>query len=153
MSGVNFTPKYFFFRNCWAFREIFSTLLSAFNQKSRKFIDLKTNGDYQAISKISVNGAFSKMDSKAYPLLNLYSPNAETGETFDIISREYLVTRDGNLFFDGVGNIVGPYLHFVATVRQGTGIYQGVQGQIVCESIIGPETVELNYSGSITLAQ
>ncbi len=48
------------------------TLLSAFNQKSRKFIDQRINGDYQAISRISVNAAFSKMDSKAHPLLNLY---------------------------------------------------------------------------------
>lgn len=48
------------------------TLLSAFNQKSRKFIEVQVNGEYHAISKISVNAAFSKMDSKAYPLLNLY---------------------------------------------------------------------------------
>ena len=48
------------------------TLISAFDSKSRKFIEPKDNGETKCISKISMNAAFSKMDSKAYPLLHLY---------------------------------------------------------------------------------
>lgn len=48
------------------------TLISAFEPQSRKFIEPKDNGETKCINSISVNAAFSKMDSKAYPLLNLY---------------------------------------------------------------------------------
>lgn len=53
------------------------SLLSAFSQKSRKFIDKTILGDYQVISAISVNAAFSKMDSKGYPLVQLYCEDVE----------------------------------------------------------------------------
>ncbi|WP_149208376.1 AAA family ATPase [Flavobacterium johnsoniae] len=53
------------------------SLLSAFPQKSRKFIDKTPAGDYEVISSISVNAAFSKMDSKAYPLVQLYCEDTE----------------------------------------------------------------------------
>ena len=53
------------------------SLLSAFPQKSRKFIDKSFSGEYEVISAISVNAAFSKMDLKAYPLLQLYCEDAE----------------------------------------------------------------------------
>ncbi|MFG6687812.1 AAA family ATPase [Mariniflexile sp. HNIBRBA6329] len=48
------------------------TLISAFNSKSRKFIEPQNDGNTKCINRISVNAAFSKMDSKAYPLLHLY---------------------------------------------------------------------------------
>jgi predicted ATP-dependent endonuclease of OLD family len=47
------------------------SVLAAFPSKSRKFIDKKLSGAYETISKISVNAAFSKMDSKAFPLFAL----------------------------------------------------------------------------------
>jgi hypothetical protein len=79
--------------------------------------------------------------------------NNQTGEITDIISRIWLVTPQGNLIFDGVGNSTGPFLHLVATIKQGTGIYQGAQGQIISQGMIGPDGVESSYSGTITLAQ
>jgi len=48
------------------------TLMSSFPQKSRVYIDINIDGTYRAIEKISVNAAFSKMDSVSYPLLQLY---------------------------------------------------------------------------------
>jgi hypothetical protein len=48
------------------------TLMSAFGIKSRRFIDVLPNGSITCINQIAVNAAFSKMDSKAYPLFNLY---------------------------------------------------------------------------------
>ena len=48
------------------------SLLAAFDRKSRKFIEQKSDGSYRTISNISVNAAFSKMDSEAYPLVQLY---------------------------------------------------------------------------------
>ena len=53
------------------------SVLAAFPSKSRKFIDKKLSGAYETISKISVNAAFSKMDSKAVPLLHLYCEDNE----------------------------------------------------------------------------
>jgi putative AbiEii toxin of type IV toxin-antitoxin system len=53
------------------------SLMSAFPQKSRKFIDLNPAGEYETISAISVNAAFSKMDSIAYPLIQLYCEDTE----------------------------------------------------------------------------
>lgn len=53
------------------------SLLSALPQKSRKFIDKDPTGNYEIISAISVNAAFSKMDSKAYPLFQLYCEDIE----------------------------------------------------------------------------
>jgi len=47
------------------------TLLSAFPQESRRFIERSKEG-YRTIPKISKSAAFSKMDSHAYPLINLY---------------------------------------------------------------------------------
>lgn len=53
------------------------TLMGAFPQISRVFIDTKLDGAYEAISKISRNTAFSRMDSSAHPLLNLYCEDEE----------------------------------------------------------------------------
>lgn len=48
------------------------TLLSTFSEASRIFIEHKNNGNLKSINRISVNAAFSKMDSKSYPLIDLY---------------------------------------------------------------------------------
>ena len=47
------------------------TLLSSFDRESRIFIE-KSNGTYRSIPRISVNAAFSKMDSEIFPLVNLF---------------------------------------------------------------------------------
>ncbi|TNE54319.1 MAG: hypothetical protein EP338_07855 [Bacteroidetes bacterium] len=47
-------------------------LFSSFPFKSRRFIDTKPNGEHEVIKRISVNAAYSKMDSESYPLLQLY---------------------------------------------------------------------------------
>ncbi len=53
------------------------TMMAAFSQKSRVFIDIKSDGSYESILKIAKNAAFSKMDSIAYPLINLYCEDEE----------------------------------------------------------------------------
>ena len=47
------------------------SLLSSFPSKSRKFVE-NHNQQLKVIKGISVQAAFSKMDSTAYPLINLY---------------------------------------------------------------------------------
>lgn len=51
------------------------TLLSSFDQDSRIFIE-NSNGKYRSIPRISVNAAFSKMDSEIFPLVNLFCEDA-----------------------------------------------------------------------------
>ena len=53
------------------------TLMGAFNQKSRIFVDKKLDGSYEAIAKLSRNTAFSKMDSRSHPLVALYCEDEE----------------------------------------------------------------------------
>jgi predicted ATPase len=53
------------------------TLMGAFPQKSRVFIDTSIDGYYEAIPKISRNTAFSRMDSHSHPLINLYCEDEE----------------------------------------------------------------------------
>jgi predicted ATPase len=53
------------------------TLMSAFNKKSRVFIDTKLDGTFEAIPKISKNAAFSRMDTGLHPLVNLYCEDNE----------------------------------------------------------------------------
>lgn len=48
------------------------TLLSTFSEASRIFIERKNDGSLKSINRISVNAAFSKMDSKSYPLIDLF---------------------------------------------------------------------------------
>lgn len=47
------------------------TLLSSFDSESRIYIE-NTQTGYRGIPKISVNAAFSKMDSEIFPLINLF---------------------------------------------------------------------------------
>lgn len=47
------------------------TLLSSFDKESRIFIE-SVGKRYRSIPRISVNAAFSKMDSEIFPLLNLF---------------------------------------------------------------------------------
>jgi predicted ATPase len=79
------------------------SILAAFPSKSRKFIDKKLNGNYETISKISVNAAFSKMDSKAFPLLHLYCEDVEA----EFIIRNLLIKLNADYkHFDRLINII-----------------------------------------------
>jgi predicted ATPase len=79
------------------------SILAAFPSKSRKFIDKKLSGNYETISKISVNAAFSKMDSKAFPLLHLYCEDTEA----EFIIRSLLIKiNEDYKHFDRLINII-----------------------------------------------
>lgn len=79
------------------------SLLSAFPQKSRKFIDINPTGNYEAISAISVNAAFSKMDSQGYPLVQLYCEDTEA----EFIIRNILISiNKSRKNFDRLVNII-----------------------------------------------
>lgn len=73
------------------------TLLTAFSSKSRIFIEKNINGEYNAINEISVNSAFSKMDSKSYPLIDLYCE--------DDLSKEIILKAINDLQNDVDNNI------------------------------------------------
>lgn len=79
------------------------SLLSALPQKSRKFIDKKINGEFEVISGISVNAAFSKMDSKGYPLVQLYCEDTEA----EFIIKNILISiNQTKKHFDRLVNII-----------------------------------------------
>lgn len=79
------------------------SLMSSFTQKSRKFIETKPNGGLDVISKISVNAAFSKMDSKAYPIVQLYCEDVEAQFIIKNILVELNRTRR---HFDRLVNVI-----------------------------------------------
>lgn len=79
------------------------SLMSAFYQKSRKYIDINSGGDYETISKISINTAFSKMDSKAYPLIQLY---CEDELAKFIICKIMIKINVNHKYFDRLVNII-----------------------------------------------
>lgn len=79
------------------------SLMAAFPQKSRKFIDIKPDGGYETISSISVNAAFSKMDSKSYPLVQLYCEDIEARFIIKNILIEINKTRK---HFDRLVNLI-----------------------------------------------
>lgn len=79
------------------------SILAAFPSKSRKFIDKKLSGRYETISRISVNAAFSKMDSEAFPLLHLYCEDTEA----EFIIKNLLVSLNAeHKYFDRLINII-----------------------------------------------
>ena len=79
------------------------TLMGAFPQISRVFIDKKLNGTYESISKISRNTAFSKMDSLSHPLINLYCEDEEA----KFIIRNLLININSRYRnFDRLVNII-----------------------------------------------
>jgi len=79
------------------------TLMSSFSQKSRKFIEPKMNGETRSINNISVNAAFSKMDSAAHPLLHLYCED----NIASFILKNLLVKLNSEYpYFDRLVNII-----------------------------------------------
>jgi len=79
------------------------SLLAAFPQKSRRYIDKQSNGSYSTINSISVNAAFSKMDSISYPLMQLYCED-EIAEF--IISNVLVEINRTNKHFKRLINII-----------------------------------------------
>jgi hypothetical protein len=73
-----------------------------------------------------------------------------TGEVADVVSKIFIHTEDGNLFLEGVGHAIGPFLHVDATIKHGTGIYKNAEGQSSSDGIIGPDGQVSNYTGTIT---
>ncbi|NUY81741.1 AAA family ATPase [Flavobacterium sp. MAH-1] len=53
------------------------SILSSVPNNARNFIQKLPNGSYQSLTNISVNACLSKMDSKAYPLFDLYCEDTE----------------------------------------------------------------------------
>lgn len=79
------------------------TFLSSLPQKSRIFIERNSAGLFKVISNISVNAVFSKMDSRAYPLVQLYCEDREA----EFIIRQILVDLSSrHLHFDRLINII-----------------------------------------------
>ena len=77
--------------------------MSAFPQKSRIFIEKRNDGVMNAITNISINAAFSKMDSHAYPLLQLYCED----ELAEFIIRKMLIEINTDIkYFDRLINII-----------------------------------------------
>ncbi len=60
------------------------TILDSVCLNSRIFIEKNNTGNYKAIQNISVNAALTKMDSKSFPLIDLY---CEDNEAKKIISK------------------------------------------------------------------
>jgi hypothetical protein len=72
--------------------------------------------------------------------------------TQDTATRK-LFTSQGNLFFTEPGEVDFPFVHSVATIIGGTGIYKGAAGQLILEGVIeGPGLVTFTYTGTLTLA-
>lgn len=79
------------------------TLMSAFNSKSRKFIECKDNGSFNTINNISMNAAFSKMDSFAHPLVYIYCED----DLAKFIIKSMLITINQQFkYFDRLVNII-----------------------------------------------
>lgn len=79
------------------------TLISAFPQKARKLIDIKNDGSFEVINKVSKQTAFSKMDTQAYPLVNLY---CEDDEAEFLIKKVIIAINMEHKYFDRLINIV-----------------------------------------------
>ena len=79
------------------------TLMGAFPQESRIFIDTKIDGTYEAITKVSRNTAFSRMDSDSHPLINLY---CEDEEAKFIIKNLLVDINKSHKNFDRLVNII-----------------------------------------------
>ena len=75
------------------------------SENSRIFIEKKYDDTFKAIPKISVNAAFTKMDSRSHPLLDIY---CEDKESEKIIKKGInLVEKDKSLInFSQLINIV-----------------------------------------------
>lgn len=69
----------------------------------------------------------------------------------NVISKRWLFTSNGNLFFDEVGERNGDLVSVSSIVTGGTGIYKKATGQLTFSGIHTPTGVQFTYSGSITI--
>lgn len=78
------------------------TILSCLSDKSRIFIEKKHDETFRAIPKISVNAAYTKMDSKAHPLVDLYCEDLESKKIImkglEAIEQERALNKFSQLF-------------------------------------------------------
>jgi hypothetical protein len=77
--------------------------------------------------------------------------DANNGIEKNVISKRWLFTTDGNLFFDEVGERNGDVVNVTSTITGGTGKYKNATGLL---TLIGQHTataVHFIYNGSITL--
>lgn len=79
------------------------TLLSSFSANSRRFLEKQKDGTTKEKRRISVNAAFSKMDSTSYPLLNLF---CEDKESYFIIKNLLICMNENFLNFDKLVNVI-----------------------------------------------
>ncbi len=73
------------------------TILDSVTLSSRIFIEKDMNNKYKAIQNISVNAALSKMDSKSFPLLELFCEDIEAKKIIEkginYVSEKYKINN------------------------------------------------------------
>lgn len=95
------------------------SILSSVPDTARVFIQKHTNGSFRALSDISVNSCLSKMDSKAYPLFDLYCEDTEAkkivAKAISTIQRNQQLSNFSDLINVIIsGNANKTYNHFTA---------------------------------------
>lgn len=81
------------------------TILSTVDKSSRIFIENSING-FKSISNISVNAAFSKMDSLSYPLINLFVEDDIAEKIVKKAIEKIIVTNKLSSFNDLINIII-----------------------------------------------
>jgi predicted ATPase len=77
-----------------------STILDSVNINSRIFIERNNFNQYKAIQNISVNAALTKMDSKSFPLIELFCEDNEAKKIVEKGIRNVGITKNLNNFKD-----------------------------------------------------
>jgi predicted ATP-dependent endonuclease of OLD family len=80
-------------------------ILNHLDEKSRIFIEKNVRGKYKTIPKISVNAAFSKMDSKSYPLVDLFCEDSISKKIIMKII-QYIIDQNQLVSFSDLINII-----------------------------------------------
>ncbi|MBL0286886.1 MAG: ATP-binding protein [Bacteroidetes bacterium] len=70
------------------------TILDSVCLNSRIFIEKNNTGNYKAIQNISVNAALTKMDSKSFPLIDLYCEDNEAKKSYQKALKMYQKNMD-----------------------------------------------------------
>lgn len=96
-----------------------STILDSVSDSSRIFIEKNHKNEYKAIQNISVNAALTKMDSKSYPLIDLYCEDKEAKWIIDkaisAIEHEDAINGFSNLINIIIsGSSSKTYTHFIS---------------------------------------
>jgi predicted ATPase len=81
-------------------------ILSSLPDKARIFIEKTHDSNYKAIQNISVNAALSKMDSKSYPLVDLYCEDEWAKKIIQKAISDIQITQSLNNFSDLINIII-----------------------------------------------